>query len=216
MAGSQEQPRDVRAVWPLDLDGWPERGVCRTHGGGRKPQGSRRDSKSGCSTTSPMAAVRRDAEIRPRTGRMVRRPFGGSWNDIWRYTTKATMSYYKSNLLAGNHEFKAGFEHTPAAFIQGNGDRGKAGQDPRLHRRRHRPGRHADADRALQLPGHSAEQQHLHQRVWRRHVDDRPPAHARSRRPIEHDSADIPEQAGRQAPGRSPRRPARTRFRSRR
>ena len=38
------------------------------------------------------------------------------------------MSYYKSNLLAGNHEFKAGFEHTPAAFIQGNGDRGKAGQ----------------------------------------------------------------------------------------
>jgi len=53
---------------------------------------------------------------------------GGSWNDIWRYTSKVTMSYYKSNLLAGNHEFKVGFENTPAAFIQGNGDRGLAGQ----------------------------------------------------------------------------------------
>ena len=55
-------------------------------------------------------------------------PGGGSWNDIWRYTSKASMSYYKSNLLAGNHEFKLGFENTPSAFIQGNGDRGKAGQ----------------------------------------------------------------------------------------
>ena len=44
VAGSQEQPRDVRAVRPLDLDGWPERGVCRTHGRGRsrrRPAGAR-------------------------------------------------------------------------------------------------------------------------------------------------------------------------------
>lgn len=53
---------------------------------------------------------------------------GGSWNDIWRYTSKVTMSYYKTDLLNGNHEFKAGVEYDPTAFIQGNGDRGKSGQ----------------------------------------------------------------------------------------
>ena len=53
---------------------------------------------------------------------------GGSWNDIWRYTSKATLSYFKSDLFAGNHEFKAGFEYTPSAYLTGNGDRGKAGQ----------------------------------------------------------------------------------------
>jgi hypothetical protein len=53
---------------------------------------------------------------------------GGGWNDIWRYTSKATVSVYKPDLFAGNHEFKGGFEYTPSAFIQGNGDRGPAGQ----------------------------------------------------------------------------------------
>ena len=78
--------------------------------------------------TKPMAAVRRARRDLTSLWQDGQAPFGGSWNDIWRYTSKATVSYYKSNLLAGNHEFKAGFEHTPAAFIQGNGDRGKAGQ----------------------------------------------------------------------------------------
>jgi carboxypeptidase family protein len=53
---------------------------------------------------------------------------GGSWNDIWRYTSKATLSWYKPDLFAGNHDFKAGMEYTPTQFIQGNGDRGAAGQ----------------------------------------------------------------------------------------
>ena len=55
-------------------------------------------------------------------------PNGGSWNDIWRYTSKATATYFKPDLFKGNHEFKAGFEYTPNRFIQGNGDRGAAGQ----------------------------------------------------------------------------------------
>ena len=50
-------------------------------------------------------------------------PNGGSWNDIWRYTSKATATYFKPDLFKGNHEFKAGFEYTPNRFIQGNGDR---------------------------------------------------------------------------------------------
>jgi hypothetical protein len=54
---------------------------------------------------------------------------GGSWTDIWRYTSKATISVYKPNLMAGNHDFKAGFEFTPTWFISGGGgDRGVAGQ----------------------------------------------------------------------------------------
>ena len=53
---------------------------------------------------------------------------GGAWNDIWRYTSKVTATYFKPDFFFGNHEFKGGFENTPVAFIQGNGDRGAAGQ----------------------------------------------------------------------------------------
>ena len=55
-------------------------------------------------------------------------PNGGSWNDIWRTTSKATLTYFKPDFFKGNHEFRGGFEYTPSAFIQGNGDRGAAGQ----------------------------------------------------------------------------------------
>lgn len=55
-------------------------------------------------------------------------PNGGSWNDIWRYTSKGTLTYFKPDWFKGNHEFKAGFEYSPNRFIQGNGDRGAAGQ----------------------------------------------------------------------------------------
>jgi hypothetical protein len=54
---------------------------------------------------------------------------GGNWEDIWRYTSKFTLSWYKPDLLAGNHEFKAGAETTPQYSIDpAHGDRGPAGQ----------------------------------------------------------------------------------------
>jgi hypothetical protein len=48
---------------------------------------------------------------------------GGSWNDIWRYTSKFTLSWYRPDLFAGNHEFKTGVEHSPNHFLRGHGDR---------------------------------------------------------------------------------------------
>jgi len=53
---------------------------------------------------------------------------GGSWTNIWKYDYKATLSWFKPDLFLGNHEFKAGFDNQPFRYIQGNGDRGPAGQ----------------------------------------------------------------------------------------
>jgi hypothetical protein len=55
-------------------------------------------------------------------------PRGGNYADIWRYTTKGTLSWFRPDLLAGNHEFKAGIEHQPEWYSRVQGDRGAAGQ----------------------------------------------------------------------------------------
>jgi hypothetical protein len=53
---------------------------------------------------------------------------GGGWTDIWKYHYKGSLSWYKPDLAAGNHEFKTGFEYLPVQYITGAGDRGAAGQ----------------------------------------------------------------------------------------
>ena len=161
------------------------------------------------------APARRDLTSQWQDGQA---PFGGSWNDIWRYTSKATVSYYKSNLLAGNHEFKAGFEHTPAAFIQGNGDRGKAGQYSLIFT----GGATGQVGTPTQIELYNypviPQNNNTYTSLYgERHLDDRPPAHPRTGRPIRtRQPPTSRSSAGRPAPGRLPRPPARTRFRSRR
>ena len=110
---------------------------------------------------------------------------GGSWNDIWRYTSKATATYFKPDLFKGNHEFKAGFEvHAQPVHPGEWRPRSRRTVPPDLHRRRNGTGWHPDADRALQLSSHTAEQRGIHDRVWRRHVDDCAATDAGTGRPL--------------------------------
>jgi hypothetical protein len=53
---------------------------------------------------------------------------GGSFGYNTHYNYKGTVSWYRPDLFAGNHEFKGGAEYFPASFQQGQGDRGGAGQ----------------------------------------------------------------------------------------
>ena len=53
---------------------------------------------------------------------------GGSFGYNTHFNYKGTVSWYRPHLFAGNHEFKGGAEYFPAYFIQGQGDRGGAGQ----------------------------------------------------------------------------------------
>jgi hypothetical protein len=55
-------------------------------------------------------------------------PSGGDfgYNTHWDY--KGKVSWFRPDLFLGNHEFKGGAEYFPASFIQGQGDRGGAGQ----------------------------------------------------------------------------------------
>jgi carboxypeptidase family protein len=59
---------------------------------------------------------------------------GGSWTNIWKWDYKATLSWFKPDLFLGNHDFKAGFDDAPYRYIQGNGDRGPAGQYQEIFR----------------------------------------------------------------------------------
>src|SRR6266851_739718 len=46
-------------------------------------------------------------------------PGGGSFGYNTHWDFKGNMSWYRPDLLAGNHEFKAGLQYFPASFIQG-------------------------------------------------------------------------------------------------
>ena len=219
VAGSQGQlSGDVRPVRALDLDRRSERELRRDDGcgqgrgraaGARNPDVQRREPRR-----RPTLTVRSDVAM----AGWPERPSAAAGTTSGGTRRRRRSATTSPNLLAGNHEFKAGFEYTPTAFIQGNGDRGSGrAVPPDLHRRRDRPGRHADANRALQLPGHAAEQHGLHEPCTAA-TRGRLPAGSRSNWAAASSTIRRTSRssAGRQARGRSPRPRARTRFRSRR
>ena len=56
-------------------------------------------------------------------------PNGGSWNDIWRYHVEGHGHLFQARSVQGQPRVqRRGSSTRPSAFIQGNGDRGAAGQ----------------------------------------------------------------------------------------
>jgi hypothetical protein len=53
---------------------------------------------------------------------------GGSYTDVGKNDAQATLSWFKPDLYAGTHEFKAGLDYSPYWYVSGQGDRGAAGQ----------------------------------------------------------------------------------------